>query len=132
MKKSTDAEIEIRVAKIYQFICKGFDYTYMVRHASKEWKISSRQLDTYILKAKEQIRNTYGEDYKKTILSNHLAQLEDLYIKNYSIEDFRECRTIIESRNKLLGLNEATKIEISEKPIFKQIDLDVKSNDSAD
>jgi len=129
MKKSTDAEIEIRVAKIYEFICKGFDYTYMVRHASIAWKISSRQLDTYILKAKEQIKNTYGQDYKETILSNHLAQLEDLYIKNYSIDDFRECRSIIESRNKLLGLNEATKIEISEKPIFTQIDLDVTSDD---
>ena len=125
MKKSTDAEIEIRVAKIYEFICKGFDYTYMVRHASTEWKISSRQLDTYILKAKGQLQNTYGQEYRETILSNHLAQLEDLYRKNYSIGDFRECRSIIESRNKLLGLNEATKIEISEKPIFTQIDLDV-------
>ena len=29
-----------------------------------------------------------------------------LYVKNYTIEDFRECRNIIESKTKMLGLND--------------------------
>lgn len=119
MAKSTDAEIELRIATLYEMIVKGSSYVYIVRYASTEWKISSRQVDTYILKAKEQIKETYGQEYKETILSNHLAQLENLYEKNYTIEDFRECRNIIDSRNKLLGLNAPDKITLGGENIIK-------------
>jgi hypothetical protein len=131
MAKATDAEIQLRIAILYEMIVKGCSREYIVRYSSEKWNIGDRQVDDYLKLVRNKIQNTYGQEYRETILNNHLAQLENLYAKNYIIEDFRECRSIIESRNKLLGLNEATKIEISEKPIFKQIDLDVTSDDSS-
>jgi hypothetical protein len=133
MAKATDAEIELRIATLYEMIVKGCSRAYIVRYSSEKWNIGERQVDDYLKLVKDKIQDTYGKEYKETILNNHLAQLENLYAKNYIIEDFRECRTIIESRNKLLGLNAVEKLEIKmEKPIFKQIDLDVTSDDGTD
>jgi len=112
MARSTEAQLELRIATLYEMIVKGCSRAYILRFTAEQWELESRQTDTYLAIVSERIQNTYGIDYKKTILSNHLAQLEDLYAKNYTIEDFRECRNIIESRNKLLGLNEVTKSEV--------------------
>lgn len=109
-EKSTDAELELRIAIIYEMVVKGASRKYIVRYGSETWKISSRQIDDYLKRVYEDIKETYGEDYKKDILSKQLAQLDDLYVKNYTIEDFRECRNLIESKNKLLGLNAPDKI----------------------
>ena len=111
MAKQTDAEIELRIATLYEMIVKGCSRSYIVRYCSENYKITERHVDTYLSKVKDLIQKTYGQEYKETILSNHLAQLENLYEKNYTIEDFRECRNIIDSRNKLLGLNAPVKTE---------------------
>lgn len=125
--KSTNAEIELRVSTIYEMVVKGCDRAYIVRYGSKEWSISSRQIDDYLKTVHEQIKETFGEDYKKNLLEKQLAQLDNLYVKNYTIEDFRECRNIIETKNKMLGLNSAEKIDLKlEKPIFNKLDLDVE------
>lgn len=125
--KSTNAEIEIRISTVYEMVVKGCDRSYIVRYGAKEWNISSRQIDDYLKIVHNQIKELYGEDYKKNILEKQLAQLDNLYVKNYTIEDFRECRNIIETKNKMLGLNSSEKIDLKlEKPIFNQLDLDVE------
>lgn len=119
-EKSTNAEIELRLATIYEMVVKGASRKYIVRYCSEKFEITSRQTDEYLKRVYDEIKETYGENYKKRIIEKQLAQLDDLYVKNYTIEDFRECRNIIESKSKLLGLNEPTKtsIEITEiKPI---------------
>ena len=103
-EKSTNAEIEIRLATIYEMVVKGCSRKYIVRFCAENFNIEERQVDTYLRKTNIEIKKTFNENYKKSVLSKHLAQLEDLYMKNYTIEDFRECRNIIDSRNKLLGL----------------------------
>lgn len=105
-EKSTDAEIELRIATIYEMVVKGASRKYIVRYGSETWEITSRQIDDYLKRVYEEIKETYGESYKKNILEKQLAQLDDLYVKNYTIEDFRECRNIIESKTKMLGLND--------------------------
>ncbi len=115
-EKSTNAEIELRIATIYEMVVKGASRKYIVRYGSETWNITSRQIDDYLKIVYNEIKETYGEDYKKNILTKQLAQLDDLYVKNYTIEDFRECRTIIESKNKMLGLNPPDKIETFSQP----------------
>ena len=122
-EKQTDAEIEIRIATLYEMVVKGCSRAYIVRYCSENYKISERHVDTYLSKVKDLIQKTYGQEYKETILSNHLAQLENLYEKNYTIEDFRECRNIIDSRNKLLGLNAPNRIEAEIKGELNMINL---------
>ena len=109
--KSTDAEIELRLATIYEMVVKGASRKYIVRYCSENYQISSRQVDEYLKRTYEEIKNTFGQQEKEDLISKQLAQLEDLYVKNYTIEDFRECRNIIESKSKLLGLNAPTQTE---------------------
>jgi len=112
-EKSTNAEIELRIATIYEMVVKGCSRKMIVRYGSETWKISSRQIDDYLKLVYEEIKLTYGQDYKEKLIEKQLAQLDDLYIKNYTIEDFRECRNLIETKSKLLGLNEPDKTSIN-------------------
>jgi hypothetical protein len=114
-EKQTDAEIELRIATLYEMVVKGCSRAYIVRYCSEKYQITERHVDTYLSKVRDLIKETYNEDYKQSLLNTHLAQLEDLYIKNYTIEDFRECRNIIESKNKLLGLDAPIKTENTNK-----------------
>jgi hypothetical protein len=122
--KATDAEIELRISTIYEMVVKGASRKYIVRYCAETWNIASRQTDEYLSRVYEEIKETYGEDYKKDILSKQLAQLDDLYVKNYTIEDFRECRNLIESKSKLLGLNEPLKVSVSNFDISKLYDTE--------
>jgi len=110
--KSTDAEIQLRIDTIYEMVVKGASRKYIVRYCSENWKISSRQTDEYLSRVYEEIKNTFTVEDKQKLVSKQLSQLDDLYVKNYTIEDFRECRNIIESRAKLLGLNSALEIKV--------------------
>ena len=121
MSKATNAEIELRIKTIYEMTVKGCSRKYIVRYSAENWNINERQVDDYLKRVYTEIKETYNDDYKKSLLDKHIAQLEDLYVKNYTIEDFRECRNIIESKNKMLGLNAPDRIDttITEKtPIF--------------
>ena len=111
MVKSTNAEIVQRIALVYEMTVKGASYSYIIRYCTEKWNVSTRQVETYISRVKEQLKELYDESYKKNLLEKTMAQLDDLYVKNYTIEDFRECRNLIESRNKMLGINSAEKIE---------------------
>lgn len=113
MSKSTDAEILLRINTIYEMVVKGASRKYIVRYCSENFKISSRQTDEYLKRVYEEIKETYSPEEKEKLISKQMAQLDDLYVKNYTIEDFRECRNIIESRSKLLGLNAADKHDLT-------------------
>jgi len=123
MAKSTEAEIELRVSTIYEMVVKGASRKYIVRYCSEKYNISSRQVDTYLSRVNEEIKLTFGLEYKERIVEKHLAQLDDLYVKNYTIEDFRECRNLIESKSKLLGLNEPEKKSISQNLLLNGLDI---------
>lgn len=113
IEKATIAESELRTALVYEMIVKGCNKNYIVRFCTEKYNIRLRQIEVYIAKATEQIKLNYGEKYKENIVAKHLAQLDDLFVKNYTIEDFRECRNLIESKNKMLGLNAPTKTDIT-------------------
>lgn len=109
--KSTYPEIDIRIDTICEMLIKSVSRKKIVRFCSEKYGITSRQTDTYIKKAREQIKNEFPKEKKSHLIRLSLAQYEDLYAKSYTIEDYRECRSIIESRNKLLGLYENEKID---------------------
>lgn len=110
-EKSTDAEIELRIATVYEMVIKGASRKYIMRYCAENWNLASRQVDTYLKRVDIQIKKTYNDKYRESLIQKQMAQLDDLYVKNYTIEDFRECRSIIESRSKMLGLNAADKID---------------------
>ena len=115
--KSTDIELRNRLLIVYKMVIEGYSKANIVRYGSEKWKIGERQIEDYLFKVKDKIKETYSNPYKESILNTHLAQLDDLYRKSYEFEDFKECRAILESRGKLLGLNEPEKIDLSTKDI---------------
>jgi len=111
-RKATNAEMKLRQATVYDMVIKGATRPFILRYAAREWGISSRSVDNLLARAKQDIEKVFGEKYRKEKLTLQLARLSDLYVKNYTIEDYRECRNVIETENKLLGLNEAEKHDV--------------------
>ncbi len=102
--KATNAQADIRRATVFEMLTKGCSRGYIVQYAAKTWQLNTRQSDEYIAQATAQIKELYGDEYKTDLIEKHLAKLNDLYMKSYTIEDFRECRNLIETEAKLLGL----------------------------
>ena len=52
-KKSTNAEIQLRISEVYGLLTRGFSRAKILRHAAERWDCSERQADTYIARARE-------------------------------------------------------------------------------
>lgn len=111
----TDERVEI----IAQFIIRGATRSQMIRTVKNpdgkfNWEVNERMIDYYISRAKALIRkNTRKSEKDFTAIA--LARYDDLYQKNYSAEDYRECRAVQDSVNKLVGLNAPDKIDATTK-----------------
>lgn len=117
-EKSTDFEKEKRIDVICELLIKGLTRGQMCQYVSKktDWNISERQVDRYIEEAKEKIKNSDND--KGFEIQRAKRRLEKLYIKNEEIEDYKECRALIDTSAKLFGWNEAEKHEVSVKADF--------------
>lgn len=74
--------------------------------------MSVRMTDEYIAKANAMISDLHEQDvdyYRKLIL----ARQEDLYNRNFKIQDYRECRQVLQDIAKLLGANEPDKTDVT-------------------
>ena len=112
-EKSTDFEKEKRIDVICELLIKGLTRGQMCQYVSKktDWNISDRQVDRYVEEAKEKIKNSDND--KGFEIQRAKRRLEKLYIKNEDIEDFKECRAIIDTSAKLFGWNEAEKHDVN-------------------
>ena len=116
--KATDFEKDQRIDAVCEFLIKGLTTAQMFRYVSSktDWGISARQLDNYISEAKQKIKNSDND--KGFEIQRAKRRLEKLYIKNEDIEDFKECRAIIDTSAKLFGWNEAEKHDVNVKADF--------------
>lgn len=108
--KSDNVELNRRINIIAEMLLKGFSKEKIVRYSSENFNVGERQTETYILKAKETIKQVADKNVEMNI-ALALGRFNDLYEKSYKIQDYRECRQVQESINKLLGLNEPEKVE---------------------
>jgi hypothetical protein len=54
-KKSTNAEINLRVTEVYGLLTRGYSRSQILQHTSEVWGVSDRMGDHYIAKARELI-----------------------------------------------------------------------------
>jgi hypothetical protein len=54
-KKSTNAEINLRITEVYGLLTRGCSRAQIIQHASDLWQVTDRQADTYIARARELI-----------------------------------------------------------------------------
>lgn len=132
-EKSSDFEFERRIDIVCEMLIKGLTRSQMLQYVSKktDWNISDRQVDTYIYEAKEKIKNSDND--KGFEIQRAKRRLEKLYQKNEAIEDFKECRAIIDTSAKLFGWNEPEKSETEMTFVWKEektYETNSKTNDS--
>ena len=108
--KAGDMEVEHRIEVISTLLSRFTPRYKILQYVAKktDWGISASMVDEYISKAKKRIRKTEKPDVLKGIIHKELSSL---YGKNLEKEDFKECRSILESMAKLFGVNEPEKTE---------------------
>lgn len=101
--KPTAAERMIRVMTVLELLIKGKSRDYIVRYCSEKWEVEERSTDNYIADARDQIKYEIDK-HKEEHVNLALLQFNDLYDKNYLIQDYRECRQVLESKLKYLDM----------------------------
>lgn len=112
--KSNKLLQEERVNEVFSFLLRGYRTGQIVAHGTKNWGIGERMVEKYIKKAtdiiKQQAETDREQHYYKALL-----RYEDLYSKNYSDRDFKECRAVQGDLNKITGILSPIKTEVTGK-----------------
>lgn len=110
-KKPTKAEMEQRVTQVYRMMLAGATRGDVLAYTAKHYEISTRQTDTLIQRAREQIavQAKVVRDYEFALV---LARNNELYKDSYRLRDLRECRQLIDQRAKLIGLYPVEKFQV--------------------
>ena len=103
MSKATQAETELRIQTVVEMLYKQQPRQSIVRFASENWNVGERQVDNYISRATKCIKESRVIDHE-FLSSNYRLALQDLYSKNYRIQDYRECRMLIELMGRMDGM----------------------------
>ena len=109
---ATDAEISIRVWNTLDLRLRGYTRAKIVEITANNYKVCERTADTYIAKANLILKENH-QDLKNEMIALQKARLEDLLQKAYDSGDYKEARAIIESINKLFGLDAASKVDVT-------------------
>ncbi len=123
--KSTEIEKLKRVQIVEEMILKGCNKPFIVRYASENWQIKERMCEKYIQQASQKIKKDFEVTFdKEEFKSEVFGRFQDLYRKNYTIQDFRECRNILKDLREMLGLNAPVELKTSsELSINKEVPL---------
>jgi len=103
MAKASQAEIEIRVAQVSEWLLNGETRAVIVQKGSKLWQISHRQVDDYIAYAWDMISECGAESTRKE-KARVLSNLWRLFKEAQREGDRREQHSLSLSVSKLLGL----------------------------
>lgn len=110
-KKGTKTQVEQRVMIVAEMRLKAYSYDQIIRYASENWNVGARQVEHYISRANKRIKASNNLNLDKEVMIQK-ARLEDLYQKNYNIQDYRECRQVMETRMRLTGTNAPEKLDV--------------------
>jgi hypothetical protein len=93
-------------------ILQGFNRKYIIQYFAENYKIGERQVDNYLNKAREEITNEYtvAKEYKRNEI---LAQYYDLYNKNYQLEDYKNCESILKNISAIFGVEAVKGIDVT-------------------
>jgi len=128
--KGSNSEIELRIQTTFEMIIKGCTKDFICRYMSQKHNVGERQSERYMAEAHQKIKDANTPEEQKKLIDIAIAQYNDLYSKNYTIQDFRECRNVIDSRAKMLGHYE--KDNDQSKSVTNIINLGIGENPKED
>ncbi|MFJ1474638.1 hypothetical protein ACILE9_10300 [Capnocytophaga cynodegmi] len=103
MIKSSKCVVSKRVKEIADMLILGYNRDLILQNTSKKWKISDRQIDTYISKARilieQSVKKQVAYDYAKAI-----RRYEELYRLNIEKEDYKTALSVNKELTTLQGL----------------------------
>jgi hypothetical protein len=111
-EKANNMEADQRREVIFEMMLKGYRKSQIVRFCSENYKIGERQVEKYITQVNDDFAER-SEKRKEVLIGQAIARYNDLYQKSYQIQDYRECRAVQESINKMFGINEPDKIDMT-------------------
>jgi len=111
-KKSTDAEIEIRVAKVYDMLIEGTPRPKILQFGSTTWGVSDRTTDEYIKRAKTFLveQNEKDRDLNRALA---IQRLNNIYFRCMKVQDFQRAIAAQKELNQLQDLYAPTRMEHS-------------------
>jgi len=112
--RHSDQELDIILETVIEMIVKGYSSTNIVLHFKEDKSLhrTERTIHNYIKSAKIEIKERFSCESDE-LMALAAFRYEDLYKKNYAIQDYRECRNVQDSFNKLVGLNAPIRSELS-------------------
>ncbi len=113
--KSTAAEIEQRVTKVYELLVNGATRRQIIQYANSEkvaWNVSDRTLDTYIADARTLIE-AEAATHRAYEFGKALTRVDDIYARSAKVQDYQRALAANDQRNKLLGLYPPQQVQIT-------------------
>lgn len=117
-KKSTNAEIEKRIFEVERLIIEGNSYSQIIRYASENWGITSRQTDEYISRVKDVLKKQFEENkdkYKEMLVNQYM----EIYKKAIESKNFSAGVQALNGLSKIMGL-QIDKVEATVKQTYSE------------
>jgi hypothetical protein len=92
-----------RTAEVLKLLSAGQSRVHILQHTSKKWKITGRQADELIARARAQLQTLIERDNEAT-RDELILRLDDLYDKSLKAKKYKTCLAIArEKGDRLLG-----------------------------
>lgn len=119
-KRMMKIQHEIQLKEIYQMIVEGKTKQEIGEYLTDKYKYTQRRINQLLEISSKRLKEEVSYD-KDQLRDKHHGMLIELYKKNLDKGDFKECRLILETIQKVYGLNqiEPTKVEVEKVIRFK-------------
>jgi hypothetical protein len=102
--RATKAEVNKRVEELLAIRLAGAEFWDVKQYAAeKEWRVSERQLWSYIHKSDRLLAETLDKD-RDRLINRHLAQRQTLFARAMQVSDYRTALAILKDEAELFGL----------------------------
>lgn len=113
MAKPTKGEMETRINEMYERVLHGYSTHENVRFATDKWKITRRQVETYLTRVYKIIRQD-GEKLRNESLAEHYTKLELARKEAIEDGDKRLARILLKDIGEIKGhYNHIQKLDVN-------------------
>lgn len=114
---------EERTNEVFRMLIDGKPKHEIIQFFVKRDGIEERTVQRSIIAAYSKVKEMVASE-RDILREKHIAQLQKLYEKNIDNGDLREARAVLESLNKMLGLNEPEKKQLEVKQQIIRFNFD--------
>jgi inorganic triphosphatase YgiF len=109
-KRIGKAAMAVRITEVVRLLSMGLRPSEILQYISEKttWGISERQVENYIQKANEEIKQSSKFDRDQEI-GKSIQRLEYLYKSNLVIQDYKAALSTLKAKIEMLGLASPTK-----------------------